>query len=291
LELLGHQSQQNHLDELWRSTRLPHALLLTGPEGIGKRMVALQLTEKILASNSMENHPDLFAIEPEEGRIKVESIREIKRALAFPPLKAPHRVVLINDAHAMNAAAANALLKSLEEPPLGTYFILITHAPGWLPRTIVSRCQTLRFSPLAPEQIRQILETEKVELPEALLAWAQGSPLKARQLSQVASTLPSLRSLLPSREALDFAGAYALASQVVEENVLEPFLGGLLASTHQVLTHPRKNNRYDFDLLVFADRILEISLALRQNIQPHLHLNRLLLFFQEPKESRYASAQ
>jgi hypothetical protein len=128
----------------------------------------------------------------------------------------------------------------------------------------------------------------KIQLPEALWSWAQGSPLKARQLSQVAEALPSLRALLPSRDAMSFAAAYSLASQVVEENLVEPFLGGLLASAHQVLTHPRKNDRYDFDLLVFAERILEMGFGLRQNIQPKLHLNRLLLFFQEPKESRYA---
>lgn len=288
MQILGHESQIEYLNTQWRAGRLPHALLFTGPEGIGKKQVALELVKKILDASSLEHHPDLFLIEPEEGRIKVESVREIKRALAFPPFKAPHRVVLINDAHTMNAAAANALLKSLEEPPAGTYFLLVTHAPGWLPRTIVSRCQSLRFHPLTPEQIREILSKEQIQLPEALWSWAQGSPLKARQLSQVAEALPSLRALLPSREALSFAAAYALASRIVEENLVEPFLAGLLASTHHVLTHPRKNGHYDFDLLVFADRILEIGFSLRQNIQPKLHLNRLLLFFQEPKESRYA---
>lgn len=250
--------------------------------------MACELVKKILDAPSLENHPDFFLIEPEEGRIKVETVREIKRTLAFPPLKAAHRVVLINDSHAMNAAAANALLKSLEEPPPGTYFLLVTAAPGWLPRTIVSRCQVLRFSPLTPEQIREILTKEQIQLPEALWTWAQGSPLKARQLSQVAEALPPLRTLFPSRDALSFPAAHALASRMAEENLVEPFLSGLLASTHHVLTHPRKNDRYDFDLLVFTDRILEIGFALRQNIQPKLHLNRLLLFFQEPKETRYA---
>ena len=286
--ILGHQSQINHLNTLWQSGRLPHALLLTGPEGVGKRLVALELIKQILQTKSLENHPDFFLIEPEEGRIKVEGMREIKRTLAFTPLKASHRVLLINDAHTFNIAAANALLKSLEEPPVGTYFILISHAPGWLPRTIISRCHTLRFSPLSSEDVNKILQEENTELPEAMLPWAQGSPLKARQLSQIGSILPSLRSLLPSREALNFSSAYGLASRVVEENLLEPFLNGLLASAHQVLTRPRKNDSYDFDLLVFADRIVEISSALRQNIQPKLHLNRLLLFFQEPKENRYA---
>jgi hypothetical protein len=287
-EILGHDSQINHLNAQWHSGRLPHALLFTGPEGIGKKLVACELVKQILGAPSLENHPDLFLIAAEEGRIKVEVVREIKRALAFPPFKAPHRVVLINDAHAMNASAANALLKTLEEPPAGTYFILITHAPGWLPRTIVSRCQTLRFSPLPIDTTRKILREEKIEIPEEMIPWVQGSPLKARLLARIAPTLPSLRSLLPSREAMNFSAAYALASGVVEQDQVEPFLSGLLASTHHVLTHPRKNDRYDFDLLVFADRILEMSTGLRHNIQPKLHLNRLLLFFQEPKESRYA---
>lgn len=287
-KILGHHSQQEFLQTLWTSGRLPHALLFTGPEGIGKRQVAEQLAGQILGDLPLKNHPDFILLEPEEGRLKIGMIRELKHTLAFPPLKGHVRVVLMDDAHTLNAAAANALLKVLEEPPPGTHILLVTHAPGWLPRTIVSRCQNIRFSPLQNSDLEKILASEAVRLPEGMIPWAQGSPRRARQLARVMDSLPSLRALLPSRDALTYSAAYALAAGVVEGGHLEAFLNGLLSATHHVLTHPRKNDKYDFDLLVFAQRILEMSAGLRQNIQPKMHLNHLLLFFQQPKEIRYA---
>lgn len=285
--ILGHEDILKKLLNLLEENRLPHALLLVGPEGIGKQKVARILSQKLLGtSGNPDEHPDFHLVEADNGRIKIDTIREIKKLLNYSPLRGNSRVVLINDAHSMNAAAANSLLKSLEEPPKGTYFILITHASGWIPKTIVSRTQKIRFSPLSTEQIKGILKTEGISLSPALIPWAQGSPLAALTLAQVQDSVPSIRSLIPSREAIGYDGAYALAQATAEENQTLPFLQALLSATHQILTGPRKNNRYDFDLLNFADRILEIRNLLRQNINPKIHLTRLLLYFQEPIESR-----
>ncbi|MDX1387329.1 MAG: hypothetical protein R3257_07030 [bacterium] len=250
--------------------------------------MARALAEKILETEDrLEDHPDFFLVEPDNGRIKIDTIREIKKSLPFEPLKGRGRVVLINNAHTMNHSAANALLKSLEEPPVGTFFILVSHAPGWLPQTIVSRTQKFRFSPLSPEALEKILRKEERELPAGMLPWAQGSAALALTLAQIKDQVPSLRSLLPSREALSFDGAYALSQEIAEAAQVNQFLQALLLATHQVLTGPRKNQKYDFDLLNFCDRILAIQGALRQNINPKLNLHRLLMYFQEPKLSRY----
>ena len=285
--IIGHDKTLKTLSELFETGRLPHALLFVGPEGVGKQKVARVLSQKILASEGPpDQHPDFILVEPENQRIKIDTIREIKKNLRYAPLKANARIVLINDAHTMNAAAANALLKSLEEPPQETYFFLVTHAPGWIPKTIISRTQKFRFSPLSEKQIAHILQAEDIALPPALLQWAQGSPLQALNLAKIQDQVPSIRSLLPSREAIGYDGAYALAQATSDEKQTIPFLRALLSATHQILTGPRKNNRYDFDLLNFADRILEMRTQLRQNINPKIHLTRLLLYFQEPKESR-----
>lgn len=284
---LGHEDIWQYLEQAWTENRLPHALLFAGPEGVGKQQVARCLAIRLLqSSENLEQHPDFYLIEPENNRIKIDMIRELKKGLPFAPLKANCRVVLINDAHTMNTAAANALLKSLEEPPTGTYFILITHAMGWLPNTIVSRCQKLNFHPLTETQLELLLKEQNIAINDNHLKQAQGSLAKAKQLSEVATELPELRRLLPSSQTLDFLALQKLAEQIVDEGKLEAFLNGLLSATHQVLTGARKNQKYDFDLIHFADRVVALKNGLRLNLNAKLQLTRLLLHFQEAKESR-----
>ncbi len=361
LPFLGHENLYRQLEQRKTSARLPHALLFTGPEGVGKRIVALHLAKSLLCHRTegfcgtcptctlgnFQDHPDFSLIEPDNGRIKIETMREIKRSLAFPPLLGARRVVLINDAHCMNAAAANALLKTLEEPPGETYFILITHALGWLPRTIVSRCQKIRFSPLSRDLLEKIFviarspakrddEAISPGLPrpsgprndkdvQKYLAWSQGSLARAKQLMEVEDKIPPLQKLFPSPHSLTFGEAFELSQRVVEEEKVIPFLEALYAEAHSILTQPEdsalssrgeplnfspetwanrpshekadkafgsgekfKGSPRDsrFDLLVFADRITEIRRSLRLNANPKIHLARLLMFFQEPLESR-----
>jgi len=284
---LDHDRQWEQLTQLFQEGRLPHGLLFTGPEGVGKRQVALDLARTMLeCGTNPAEHPDFISLEPEGKSIKIDRIREIKATLPYAPLRGRCRIILINDAHLMRAGAANALLKSLEEPPEGNYFILITHALGWIPSTIRSRCQIFRFAPLQESHLRKILAEQNIDLPEAMLPWTQGSVSLSRIISEAKDRVPSLRSLFPSREGIHFGQAYELAQSVAETGQVEPFLQTLLLALHQVMVGPRKNQKYDFDLLTFADRILEIQGGLRQNINPKINLTRLLMHFQEPKESR-----
>lgn len=286
--LMGHQDHWQWLQQAIVESRLPHAMLFTGPEGIGKQTLARHLSAQLLEieEDKLAEHPDFYPIAPESNRIKIDVIRELKKNLPFAPLKAPYRMVLINDAHTMNIAAANALLKSLEEPPQGTYFILISHALGWLPRTITSRCQKLNFEPLTNTQLQTLLEQEDIPLNESQTQQAQGSLALAKQLSEVSEEMPELRRLLPSRQALDFLSLQKLAEEIVDQGKLAAFLQALLSATHQVLTGERKNHKYDFDLLHFADRITALKNGLKLNLNAKLQLTRLLMHFQEAKESR-----
>ena len=159
------------LEQLERAVdadRLGHAWLLTGPRGIGKINLALVLAERILtpalqatrpaalsaaeAARAMvlrhtpfDHHPDLHWIYPEEDKrtISVEQIRAVTAQLGLKAYRGPAKVVIIEPAEAMTSSAANALLKTLEEPTAGTYLLLVSHQPGRLPATIRSRCQTL----------------------------------------------------------------------------------------------------------------------------------------------------
>ena len=138
--------------------RLPHALLISGPRGVGKRSLADALVARTLCAAPGESacgvchgcrmrasgyHPALLRVSPEEGKrqIRIDVIREVNAFVAQTPQQGGYRVILITPAEAMNPAAANALLKSLEEPGGRTLFVLLADIPSRLLPTIRSRCQ------------------------------------------------------------------------------------------------------------------------------------------------------
>ncbi len=297
---LGHEAIARSLAETLAKGRLPHAMLFTGPEGVGKLKLARHLATAMLCQGikppcgacascklvEEDKHPDFMLIQPENGSIKIDTIRELVRGFSFAPLVGKARVVLMDDAHTLNTAAANALLKTLEEPPAATYFLLITHALGWLPRTITSRCQKVRFGPLNQEALKTIFQGLEQQTSSELLQASQGSAGRALRLETVEAELPSLTELLPSGQGWGFNQAYARTLAVVEAEKVEPFLEGLLVEAHRWLTRQNRPKEWDFPILCFTDKILEIRKSLRLNANPKLALTRLLMYFREPMQSR-----
>jgi DNA polymerase-3 subunit delta' len=168
--IVGHERQKKQLRQAWSSHRLAHAYLFTGTEGIGKRLMAMALIRLIFCDNQTgcgncpachrldhNNHPDLHLVEPEGNQIKIEQVRQLRQDLAHPPTQAPRRACIIDNAERLNAAASNALLKTLEEPRQDTIIILITSSPEQLISTIKSRCQLLPFQRLEQKMIAAIL--------------------------------------------------------------------------------------------------------------------------------------
>jgi DNA polymerase-3 subunit delta' len=121
--------------------------------------------------------------EPLARNIRVKQIRMLERVLSVSPALSSRRAIVIDSADDMERGAANALLKSLEEPPAGTVFFLVSHMPGRLLPTIRSRCRTLRFGPLSDEQMRVVLRRELSAAPpdeiEALVKAGEGAPGQA----------------------------------------------------------------------------------------------------------------
>lgn len=183
-EVAGHRALRQRLLERLEAGRIRGSLLFTGPEGIGKRRVALELAQRELcfrrtACGACEGCrlfadeelpfelPNLLRITPEgkAGVIRIDQIREgldsanqprfsrgvIEWASLAPPMGC-HRWILVEEAHRLNEASGNILLKTLEEPPAGTHFILVTHRPEALLQTIRSRCERIPFAPLPPEE-------------------------------------------------------------------------------------------------------------------------------------------
>lgn len=181
--------------------RLPQGLLISGAAGVGKGALADDFARRLLcASPSAEgacgtcpacrlaaagNHPDYLRIEPEEAgkRITVDLVRRLIDRLSLKPQYGASRVVVIRPAHAMNTAAANSLLKTLEEPDPQTLFILVSERPTQLPATVLSRCQRLDVRlPARDEALRWLRGQGLGEEAEALLAMAGGAPVRAAEL-------------------------------------------------------------------------------------------------------------
>jgi DNA polymerase-3 subunit delta' len=184
--------------------RVASAYLFAGMGGIGKTTTALGFALLINCADPVDgdactrcdscrkifdgNHPDIRLIEPDkDGRaIKIDQIREIERQIAFSPVSARYRVMIIDPAERMTDEAANAFLKTLEEPPPRNVFILNVRDPGDLFPTIVSRCQRVPFKPLAPEYIADFLtHEENVDAERARLVarLSEGSLGRAQRLA------------------------------------------------------------------------------------------------------------
>lgn len=232
------QSQWAGLVELAGAGRLPHALLLAGPSGTGKTAFAARLAELLLCAESgtqpcgvcrhcrltaAGSHPDLVNVRPEEpGRgILIEAVRTLRDFCAVRPHQGGWRVALVEPAEALNHSAANALLKTLEEPGTRTLLLMVAHQPGHLPATIRSRCRLLRF----PEPDRQTaLAWLRERLPERqdleqLLRHAGGRPLLALALSD-ARRIEQVSRLRELAEAVA-AGRMAPADAAPEAAAME----------------------------------------------------------------------
>ncbi len=197
-----------------RREALPHALLIQGRAGLGKTALAMAFAQRLLCEGtrgtelacgeceacrwfSQGNHPDFRLIQPEalaeagpadaESRrrdgeaasrqIRIDQVREVQGLLAIGTHRRGLRVVLIRPAEAMNVAASNALLKSLEEPPPNTVFLLVSSMPDRLLATVRSRCQRVSVPPASAADAVPWLVAQGVSDPEAALAYAGNAPL------------------------------------------------------------------------------------------------------------------
>ena len=232
--------QSAQLAELAKTRyRLPHALLVHGREGMGQLELATAFAQALLCEKPLPdggscgvcpacvwfgqgNHPDFRLIQPESmvadeeaesseskkksDQIRIEQVRDLQRFLAVGTHRAGLRVILMHPAETMNFATQNALLKSLEEPPPETVFLLVTSFSHRLLPTIRSRCQNVVAAVPSREQAASWLREQGMEDPESLLAFAGGAPLTALRLAE---SEPARRRLI---EQLKDAGFDPIAA-------------------------------------------------------------------------------
>jgi DNA polymerase-3 subunit delta' len=254
-ELYGHAGAERTLAEALSSERIHHAWLLTGPQGIGKATLAYRFARAALAAPEERDasrqslavadttsaarqvralsHPGLLVIRrPYDVKAKrfatnipVDEVRRLRSFLAHRAAGDGWRIVIVDEANELNVNAANALLKSLEEPPMRTVFLLVSSAPGNLLPTIRSRTRTLALSPLGASDLRaattQALTAAEMKTPPPA-DWAVLEPLAEGSAGRLLGLLASgggelqgrvtkLLSLLPK---VDWRAVHALADEL-----------------------------------------------------------------------------
>ncbi|MDQ3143537.1 MAG: DNA polymerase III subunit delta' [Pseudomonadota bacterium] len=209
--IVGHDRPVGQFLDAWATRRLHHAWLITGPRGVGKASFARAAAKRVLADAagpaseaelavgddhptahllSAGSHPDFRLLERVENKtgtalqrnISVDQVRSLADMLGVTPSMSPWRAIVIDSADDLEASAANALLKMLEEPPANTIFFIVAHAPGRLLPTIRSRCRRLEFELLADDVMTPLLNSLIPNGNSAgLIRLAGGSPGRAVQ--------------------------------------------------------------------------------------------------------------
>lgn len=190
------------MQNILREHRIPNGLLFYGPGGVGKRLTALELAKAVNCEKQdgdacdtclpcrkvmSGNHPDIRHVSPSEKTrlIRKDDVDEINELASLRPFESKWRIFIIQDAERMNATAQNHFLKTLEEPPGRSLFILLSEFPRVLLPTIRSRCQQVRFRALRPATVADLLRRERdlpEELAESLAGIAEGQMARALDL-------------------------------------------------------------------------------------------------------------
>lgn len=193
--VIAPESMRHALAQMLTQPSPPQSLLLVGRAGVGKRALARSLAAAWMCPqrtteghcgacpvcekwSEADEHPDLRVLRPDPDQIKIDSVRGVRQWASFAPTVAPVRFALLEEAHQLNPAAANALLKTLEEPPPNYHFLLTAPASDLLLQTILSRCRIVRLGALPKEQIMAHLAA-RYTLPEstlqAIVAFSDGA--------------------------------------------------------------------------------------------------------------------
>jgi DNA polymerase-3 subunit delta' len=266
-DLVGHESAESELRRLVETDRLPHAILLSGPRGIGKATLAFRFARFLLARGDHSTkataegglaidpesgvfhrvaaggHADLLTVERAydprrrrlRGEIVVEDSREITGFFRLTAAEEGWRIVIVDGAEEMNRSAANALLKILEEPPRQALLLLVSHSPGRLLPTIRSRCRRFPLAPLLRAAVTRLLRRYRPELAqpevEALAALSDGSVGRALELAEAGglALYRSMLEMLSQIPGLDVIRLHAFADQLARADAEDAYrVGGEL---------------------------------------------------------------
>ena len=228
--ILGNERNKNILEKAIELNKTSHSYIFWGTEGIGKKVIAKEFAKKILCLQNHDNdcicksciefdssnNPDFQLIEPKEGTIKIEQIREMQRKVVEKPIISNKKVYIIDNADTMKTEAQNCLLKTLEEPPEYVTIILICSNEGNLLSTIKSRCTRMHFEPIKDEEIKKYIDKEfpDQQISENIISLAQGSIGKAIKLNERKDIYENIEKILLNMQKKDLIEIVQMSEEI-----------------------------------------------------------------------------
>ncbi len=287
--IIGHKEQQKKLLALFKKNRIPHALLFSGPENIGKRLTALWFLKMINCNEKNtpclqcrncyeieeKMHPDVIQVFEEEKEIKIRQIQEVTEKMSYKGVKASFKGVLIDDAHLMNHSSQNALLKTLEEPTADTVIILVTNYPQVLLPTILSRVFEVKFYFVNERQIEETVKDKEI----AKLSF--GRPGKAVDFLNFPEKLKGIKKTKKEVEEMlekELSLRMSKIKKIVEDERGEEFLNNLLEILKEKLISGIKEKS---DVRRYIDSVKEVEeaifLSTKTNVNMRLILEKIII--------------
>ena len=323
--ILGHQLAVRQLQQAVSQDNVPHALLITGPENVGKMTLAHTLAQAMLCTADEDrpcgvcracrkvaagHHPDLLVISPEgpRGKLKIEAIRAAEQFLALTPHESRHKLVLVEHFEQATIGAANALLKTLEEPPGYAHLVLLAADSESLLPTIVSRTNQIALRPLPVPLVEQALQSRwHVPAAEAerlarisggRIGWAVRAVDEPEHLQQMEAAIAQWLALMSSHLPEQFAALKDLSRSDTDlRQMLAYWLIGwrdvLLLKTQAEAPLTLQEHRAALEqiaervtirqITALIERISAAQALLQRNVNAQLLLETLLLAHQQTR--------
>lgn len=228
-DILGNKKNKDILEKSIKLNRISHSYIFWGTEGIGKKIIAKAFAKKILCLEQKENcnckscvefdsnnNPDFQLIEPNEGKVKIEQIREMQRKIAEKPIISNKKIYIIDNSDTMTIEAQNCLLKTLEEPPEYIIIILICTNEDNLLSTIKSRCTRMHFDSIENEEIKTYIKQKYPEkdISENIINLSQGSIGKALKLNENKNIYENIEKILLSMQNKDLIEIVQMSEEI-----------------------------------------------------------------------------
>ncbi|MDU2591904.1 MAG: DNA polymerase III subunit delta' C-terminal domain-containing protein [Paeniclostridium sordellii] len=252
-KIIGQSFAKKYLSNSIKKDKINHAYLFEGIDGVGKSTFAKEFAKYLLKTEHIENSPDYINIEPQGASIKIAQIRNLQTDVIIKP-HGDYKIYVINNAEKMTMESQNALLKTLEEPPIYVIIILITNNKNSLLDTIKSRCDIVKFLPIPLVELKTYLEDRAIDEKKAsmLSTFSRGSISKALELSE-SSDFMIMREDIQNN-----------IQTILEKNVVE------------VLELPNKYDKYKDNIIEVLDITINYFrdiMMLKENIDKDMIIN------------------
>lgn len=298
--IIGNDKIKEQLTNAININKTSHSYLFAGASGIGKKLIAKEFAKAMLCLDeekscnkckaciefNTNNNPDFILIEPNNGSIKIDQIREMQKSVSEKPIISNHKFCIINDADLMTVEAQNCLLKTLEEPPAYMTIILVGANESNLLATIKSRCTIIHFNRLKDEEIKQYLQSNFSDADiEAIIEIADGSIGKAINLKSKSEIYENINYIVQSFEKCDIIEAFKNANIIYKskEDIFD-----ILEYMNILLINKSKEN-YNYAYCI--EIVEETKKRIKANSNYNMCIDYMLFGIWEEVNEKYSRSQ